>query len=99
MLDRPQARVAVRAAGLAGALASRIATVTYADKTLVFHLRSGLDVLLGTAGDVKLKVAVAARALRVLPSGSTYLDVSLPGRAVSGTGPSLADLLQGSSRG
>jgi cell division protein FtsQ len=99
MLGRPQARVAVRAAGLAGALASRIATVTYADRTLVFHLRSGLDVLLGTAGDVKLKVAVAARALRVLPSGSTYLDVSLPGRAVSGTGPSLADLLQGSSRG
>jgi cell division protein FtsQ len=99
MLDRLQARVAVRAAGLAGGFASRIATATYADRTLVFHLRSGLEVLLGTAGDVRLKVAVAERALGVLPSGSTYLDVSLPGRAVSGAGPSMADVLQGSSRG
>jgi hypothetical protein len=98
-LNRIQARVAVRAAGLAGTFASRIATATYADRTLVFHLRSGVEILLGTASDVKLKVAVAARALAVLPSGSTYLDVSLPGRAVSGTGLSMADVLQGSSRG
>jgi cell division protein FtsQ len=98
-LNRIPARVAVRAAGLAGTFASRIATATYADRTLVFHLRSGVEILLGTASDVKLKVAVAARALAELPSGSTYLDVSLPGRAVSGTGLSMADVLQGSSRG
>jgi hypothetical protein len=30
---------------------------------LVFHLHSGLEVLLGTGGDVRLKVAVAERAL------------------------------------
>jgi cell division protein FtsQ len=99
LLEGVQARVAVRAAGLAGAFASRIATVTYGDRTLVLHLRSGLEILLGAASDVKLKVAVAARALTELPSGSTYLDVSLPGRAVSGAGVSMADVLQGSSRG
>jgi hypothetical protein len=55
--------------------------------------------VLGAAGDVKLKVAVAERALAVLPSGSTFLDVSVPGRAVSGAGSSVADVLQSSSRG
>jgi cell division protein FtsQ len=99
MLDRAQARVAVRAVGLAGDFAPRVATATYKEAMLVFHLRSGLELLLGTPGDVKLKVAVAERALRLLPSGSTFLDVSLPGRAVSGAGPSMADVLQGSSRG
>jgi cell division protein FtsQ len=92
ILDRSQARVAV-------ALAPRVATATYREGSLVFHLRSGLELLLGTAGDVKLKVAVAERALALLPSGSTFLDVSVPGRAVSGAGPSMADVLQGSSRG
>jgi len=31
-----------------------------------------------------------------VPSGSTYLDVSVPGRAVSGVGEPTAVLLQGS---
>jgi hypothetical protein len=99
MLGRSQACVAVRAVGLAGAFAPRVATATYSGGTLVFHLRSGLEVVLGAAADVKLKVAVAERALAVLPSGSTFLDVSVPGRAVSGAGSSVADVLQGSSRG
>jgi cell division protein FtsQ len=99
MLGRAQARVAVRAVGLAGDFAPRVATATYSAGTLVFHLRSGLELVLGAAADVKLKVAVAERALAVLPSGSTFLDVSVPGRAVSGAGSSVADVLQGSSRG
>jgi cell division protein FtsQ len=98
-LGRAQARIAVKALGLAGALAPRIATATNIQGMLVFHLRSGLELVLGTAGDVKLKVAVAERALALLPSGSTFLDVSVPGRAVSGAGTSVADALQGSSRG
>jgi cell division protein FtsQ len=98
-LGSAQARVAVRAAGLAGALAPRIATVSYSGSELVFRLRSGLQVVLGAATDVKLKVAVAQRALTFVPSGSTYLDVSVPGRAVSGTGSPLVDAPQGSSRG
>jgi cell division protein FtsQ len=99
MLDRAQARAAVRAVGRAGAFGRRVATTTYKEGILAFHLRSGLELLLGTAGDVKLKVAVAERALAVLPSGSTFLDVSVPGRAVSGAGPSIADVVQGSGRG
>ncbi len=98
-LGSAQTRVAVRAAGLAGALAPRIATATYSGGQLVFRLRSGLQVLLGAATDVKLKVAVAQRALTFVPSGSTYLDVSVPGRAVSGTGSPVLEVLQGSSRG
>jgi hypothetical protein len=52
----------------------------------VFHLRSGVELLLGDGGDVKLKVAVADRLLAVLPAGSTFVDVSNPGRPVSGIG-------------
>ena len=98
-LDSAKTRVAVRAAGLAGTLAPRIATATYSGGQLVFRLRSGLQVVLGVAADVRLKVAVAQRALPFVPSGSTYLDVSVPGRAVSGTGSPVMDVPQGSSRG
>jgi cell division protein FtsQ len=94
-----RARVAVRAAGLAGALAPRVATVTYTQEALVFHLRSGIQLLLGAASDVKLKVAVAERALAFVPPGSTFLDVSVPGRAVSGTASPLITAPQSSSRG
>jgi hypothetical protein len=34
--------------------------------------------VLGDGGDIKLKVAVAARVLAILPTGSTFLDVSSP---------------------
>jgi hypothetical protein len=88
-----------RALGLAGPFAARIATASYANGALVFHLRSGLQVLLGDGGDLKLKLAVAQRALALVPAGSTYLDVSIPGRAVAGTGSPLLALLQSSSRG
>jgi cell division protein FtsQ len=76
--------VAARAVGLAGAFAARVASASDSNGALVFRLRSGVQLLLGDAADVKLKVAVAARVLAVLPSGSTYLDVSSPGRPVSG---------------
>jgi cell division protein FtsQ len=99
ILGAGRARVAARAVGLAGPFAPRIATATYADGVLVFHLRSGLELLLGAPGDVKLKVAVAERALALVPSGSTFLDVSVPGRAVSGVGSPTIDEPQGSSRG
>jgi cell division protein FtsQ len=93
------AATAAHAVGLSGRFAARVATASYANGTLVFRLRSGLVVVLGDAGDVKLKVAVAARLLTKLPLGSGFLDVSLPGRPVSGFGspPSLAP--PSSSRG
>jgi cell division protein FtsQ len=83
---------AAHAVGLAGAFAARVAAASYAQGVLIFHLHSGLEVLLGDAGDIKLKVAVAERVLPMLPAGSTFLDVGSPGRPVSGYGspPSFA---------
>jgi cell division protein FtsQ len=78
--------IAAHAVGLAGAFADRIASASYTDGVLAFRLHRGLEVVLGDAGDIKLKVAVAQRVLAMLPAGSTFLDVSVPGRAVSGTG-------------
>jgi cell division protein FtsQ len=93
------AATAAHAVGLAGPFAARIASVSDTGGALVFRLRSGLELLLGNGGDVKLKVAVAERVLPVVPSGSTFLDVSSPGRAVSGTGSPLPSTPPGSSRG
>ena len=92
------AATAARAAGLAGAFVARVASASETDGTLVFHLRSGLELLLGDGGDIKLKVAVAERVLALLPTGSTFLDVSNPGRPVSGTGSPLS-VTSSSSRG
>lgn len=75
-----------RTVGLAGAFAARVASVSESAGSVVFHLRSGLQLRLGAPGGVRLKMAVTRRALRVLPPGTTYLDVSIPGRPVAGTG-------------
>jgi cell division protein FtsQ len=93
------AGIAAHAIGLAGAFADRVASVSYTDSTVVFHLHSGVELLLGAGGDVKLKVAVALRVLAMLPTGSTFLDVSIPGRPVSGTGSPPALAPPSSSRG
>jgi cell division protein FtsQ len=93
------AATAAHAAGLAGAFGSRVGSVTYTNGSLVFHLRSGPELLLGDGGEIKLKVAVASRLLAMLPPGSTYLDVSIPGRPVSGYGSPLSLQPQSSSRG
>src|SRR5207302_10121872 len=50
------AGVAARAVGLSGPFAARVASASYADGALVFHLKSGLALLLGEAGDIRLKV-------------------------------------------
>jgi cell division protein FtsQ len=53
---------------------------------LTFLLDSGLQVRLGDARAVRLKLAVASRVLPQLRGGGyTYLDVSVPGRPVAGT--------------
>jgi cell division protein FtsQ len=93
------AATAARAAGLTGRFGARVDSVSYNGGSLVFHLRSGVELLLGNDSDVKLKVAVAERVLAILPSGSTYLDVSIPGRPVSGSGSPSALTPQSSSRG
>ena len=77
---------AARALGLAGSFEARVGSAAYTNGTLVFQLRSGLQLRLGAPGGVRLKVAVTRRALPVLPAGTTFLDVSVAGRPVAGTG-------------
>jgi hypothetical protein len=76
--------IAARTLGLVGRFPARIATASLAHGELTFALRSGVQIRFGEPTDVRLKLAIARRALRVLPSGSTYLDVSVPGRPVAG---------------
>lgn len=78
-------RTAVRAvAPLAGIrFPSRVVSVRTKDE-LTLRLHSGLELRLGDADEVDLKLAVANRVLRVMPPGSGYLDVSVPDRPVAG---------------
>jgi len=62
-----------------------ISTASLTHGELTLHLRSGLQLDLGEPNDVRLKLAIVRRALHQLPAGTTYLDVSLPGRPVAGT--------------
>jgi cell division protein FtsQ len=73
-----------RALALATRFPARVATAALAHGELVLKLRSGVEVRLGEPTDVRLKLAIARRALRQLPAGSAYVDVSVPGRPVAG---------------
>jgi cell division protein FtsQ len=64
---------------------SRVVSVQAADDALTLRLRSGLEIRLGDATDVSLKLVVARRVIPLLRPGSRYLDVSVPERPVAGT--------------
>jgi cell division protein FtsQ len=64
---------------------SRVISVQASPEALTLRLRSGLEVRLGDATDVELKLLVARRVIPLLRPGSLYLDVSVPQRAVAGT--------------
>jgi hypothetical protein len=61
----------------------RVRDVSFVDGSLVFALRSGLDLRLGGQEDLALKLAVAARILPLL-GAAAYLDVTEPARPVAG---------------
>ena len=63
----------------------RVSSVTATPTSLTLRLRSGLEVRLGDPLDVALKLAVAARVIPLLAADTTYLDVAVPERPVSGT--------------
>jgi len=63
----------------------RVTSVTTTPEELTLRLRSGLEVRLGDATDVSLKLAVAARVIPLLDAETVYLDVAVPERPVSGT--------------
>jgi cell division protein FtsQ len=81
---------AARALAFAGAFPARIAVAAVTHGQLLFKLRSGLELRLGEPTDLRLKLAIARQALRAFPAGSTYLDVSVPGRPVAGENPQLS---------
>ena len=82
--------IAAQAVALAAGFPARIATASLTHGELTFRLRSGLELRLGEPVDIRLKLAVARRALRVLPSGTAYLDVAVPQRPVAGTDSQLS---------
>jgi hypothetical protein len=90
-LAADQGGAAARALALATRFPARIATAALEHGKLVFRLRSGVELRLGDPNDVRLKLAIARRALAQLPSGATYLDVSVPGRPVAGVDSQVSD--------
>ncbi|HET8894930.1 MAG TPA: FtsQ-type POTRA domain-containing protein [Gaiellaceae bacterium] len=83
-LDPQYGGTAALTLGLVEHFPAKIATATLAHDELTFALRSGVEVRFGAPTDIRLKLAIARRALRAMPSGTTYLDVSVPGRPVAG---------------
>jgi cell division protein FtsQ len=65
--------------------AARVTSVRVASDELTLILRSGLELRLGNATDVRLKLAVAARVLPRVGAGTRYVDVSVPERPVAGS--------------
>ena len=64
---------------------ARVASVQSDGGQLILVLRSGIEVRLGDAHDVPLKLAVAANVLPLVDTGTRYVDVSVPERPVAGT--------------
>ena len=54
-----------------GRFPARIATAALSHGELSFRLRSGIEVRFGDPTDVRLKLAIARRALLLLPPGTT----------------------------
>lgn len=75
---------------LASGFPARFTTVSLSHGELTMRLRLGVELRLGEPTDVRLKLAIARRALRMLPPGSTYLDVAVPQRPVAGSNSQLS---------
>jgi hypothetical protein len=75
---------AARTLALAGRFPAHVSTASLVGGELVFRLRSGLELRLGDPTDIRLKLAIARRALALLPAGAAYVDVSVPERPVAG---------------
>ena len=80
-----RAAVAAVAPVAAKRLPGRVATARARPGELTLVLRSGLELRLGEASDVSLKLRVLARVLPLLEDGTAYVDVAIPERPVSGT--------------
>lgn len=84
-LPANHAAAIARALALAARFSVHVAFAALQRDGLVFRLRSGLELRLGDPTDVRLKLAIARAAIRRLPAGTLYLDISVPGRPVAGS--------------
>jgi hypothetical protein len=66
---------------------ARVRTVSAGREGIVLQLASGLDLRLGDADELALKLAVAGQVLALVEAGTGYLDVSIPERPVAGGNP------------
>ncbi len=80
-----RAPLAALAPVTAAHLPALVASVRSTPDELTLLLRSGIELRLGDADDVRLKLAVAAKVLPLMASGTRYLDVSVPERPVAGS--------------
>jgi hypothetical protein len=64
---------------------ARVVSASEANGELTLVLRSGIQLRLGAAADVRLKLAVAAKILPLVGADTRYIDVSVPERPVAGT--------------
>jgi len=83
-LPANHATAVARALALAASFPAHVETAQLKRDGLLFRLRSGIELRLGAPTDIRLKLAIARRALRRLPTGMRYLDVSVPGRPIAG---------------
>ncbi len=75
---------AARALAEARSFGIRVKGVRLVNDELVLALRRGTELRLGRTAEVGLKLAIAAKVLRLVDSGVTYVDVSVPERPVAG---------------
>lgn len=68
----------------AARLASRVKGVRIQGDELTLVLRHGTEIRLGRAADVGMKLVIARKVLRLVDSGTAYIDVSVPQRPVAG---------------
>lgn len=81
------------AAAIARSLQLGVSTVQATSAGLTLTLGSGVQVRLGDAGDLRLKLAIAKRILRVLGGSAAtgYIDVSVPERPVANANSQVED--------
>ncbi len=68
----------------AAGVASRVKGVRTSGDELTLVLRHGIEIRLGRSADVGMKLVIARKVLRLVGSGTSYIDVSVPQRPVAG---------------
>ena len=63
----------------------RVTTARAGEGELTLVLRSGLELRLGSASDLRLKLAIGEKIAGLLSPGPGYLDLTVPGRPVAKT--------------